>query len=159
VTFTSDIPYEKPGFWSITMYDAANNYTVPNPINRYMLGSDSHDLKRNADGSFTIYIQRDSPGPDYEANWLPSPPGPFYMTPRALFAGPGHRPDADRPRRMAGPRRRSRELASGLQWTTGDIGWKQHNPHTGWISEDAIVRFQMVATDSKIDWFTFRRAY
>ena len=69
------------------MYDAANNYTVPNPINRYMLGSDSSGLKRNADGSFTIYIQRDSPGPDYEANWLPSPPGRFYITPRAYLPG------------------------------------------------------------------------
>ena len=87
LTFASDIPYEKPGFWSITMYDAANNYTVPNPINRYMLGSDSSGLKRNADGSLTIYIQKHSPGSDKEANWLPSPPGRFYMTPRAYLPG------------------------------------------------------------------------
>ena len=65
------------------MYDAENNYTIPNPLNRYMLGSDTPDMKKNADGSFTIYIQKDSPGKDKEANWLPAPPGPFYLIPRA----------------------------------------------------------------------------
>jgi DNA sulfur modification protein DndE len=84
ITFKQGIPFIPPGFWSITLYDSANNYTVPNPINRYMLGSDSPDLKKNPDGSFTIYIQNDSPGPDNESNWLPSPPsGRFYLIPRA----------------------------------------------------------------------------
>jgi hypothetical protein len=88
LTFASGIPYDKPGFWSITMYDSANNYTVANPIDRYMLGSDSHDMKRNVDGSFTIYIQKDNPGPDKEANWLPAPAGPFYLIPRAYVPKP-----------------------------------------------------------------------
>ena len=83
LTLPSDIPYEKPGFWSVTMYDVTNNYTVPNPIDRYMLGSDSSGLKRNVDGSITIYVQNESPGPEKAANWLPSPPGGFYMTPRS----------------------------------------------------------------------------
>jgi hypothetical protein len=67
-----------PGFWSVTAYDSATGYTVPNPINRYALGGDDQ-LKRNADGSFTLYVQRDSPGAEREANWLPVPPGPFYL--------------------------------------------------------------------------------
>lgn len=83
MTFKEGLPFIQPGFWSITMYDAANSYTVPNPINRYMLGSDTPALTKNADGSFTIYIQADSPGKDKEANWLPSPKGPFYLIPRA----------------------------------------------------------------------------
>ena len=41
MTFAKEIPYIAPGFWSITLYDSANNYTVANPINRYMLGSDT----------------------------------------------------------------------------------------------------------------------
>ena len=83
MTFKEGLPYIPPGFWSLTMYDAENNCTIPNPLNRYMLGSDTPDMKKNADGSFTIYIQKDSPGKDKEANWLPAPPGPFYLIPRA----------------------------------------------------------------------------
>jgi DNA sulfur modification protein DndE len=83
LTFKEGIPYEKPGFWSITLYDATNNYTVPNSINRYMIGSDSANLKKNEDGSFTIYIQQQSPGKNLESNWLPAPAGAFYLTPRA----------------------------------------------------------------------------
>jgi hypothetical protein len=83
MTFKEEIPYLKPGFWSLTMYDSENGYTVSNPINRYMLGSDT-PLKKNPDGSFTIYIQSENPGPDKESNWLPSPPGRrFYLIPRA----------------------------------------------------------------------------
>ena len=70
-----------PGFWSITMYDLKSNYTVENPIHRYTLGSDN-DLKKNKDGSITIYLQKDSPGKDKESNWLPTPSGAFYMAMR-----------------------------------------------------------------------------
>jgi hypothetical protein len=43
-----------PRFWSIRMYNGLTRYSVPNPINRYSLGSDN-DLKKNADGSFTLF--------------------------------------------------------------------------------------------------------
>jgi hypothetical protein len=53
-----------------------------------MLGSDT-PLKRNSDGSFTIYVQSANPGPDKEPNWLPSPPGRrFYLIPRAYAPAP-----------------------------------------------------------------------
>jgi hypothetical protein len=60
------------------MYDGVTRYTAPNPINRYDLGSNS-PLKKNADGSFTLYMQTENPGADKEANWLPTPAGPFYL--------------------------------------------------------------------------------
>ncbi len=89
MTFKQAIPFIKPGFWSITVYNSNNNYTVPNPINRYMLGSDTPELKKNADGSFTIYIQNESPGKDKESNWLPTPSsGQFYLIPRAYAPTP-----------------------------------------------------------------------
>jgi hypothetical protein len=47
------------------------------PVNRYVLGSDYPDMKKNPDGSLTIYLQNKSPGKDKEANWLPAPAGPL----------------------------------------------------------------------------------
>lgn len=58
-------------FWSLTMYDLPG-YLVDNPIRRYAIG-DRDDLKFNDDGSLDIYIQRQSPVPGKEGNWLPSP--------------------------------------------------------------------------------------
>jgi DNA sulfur modification protein DndE len=81
INFKGSIPYAQaipPGFWSVTMYDGETKLTVPNPINRYSLGSDN-ELKKNADGSFTFYLQETSPGKDKESNWLPSPKGPYYL--------------------------------------------------------------------------------
>ena len=60
------------------MYDGETKLTIPNPINRYSLGSDN-DMKKNPDGSFTMYLQAMTPGKDKESNWLPSPNGPFYV--------------------------------------------------------------------------------
>jgi len=65
-------------FWSTTMYDAKKRLMVENSINRYKIGS-ADNLKTDADGSTTIYIQADSPGKAKESNWLPAPKKPFYM--------------------------------------------------------------------------------
>ena len=65
-------------FWSTTMYDAKQRLMVENSINRYKIGS-ADNLRPNADGSITIYVQADSPGKDKESNWLPAPTEPFYM--------------------------------------------------------------------------------
>ena len=65
-------------FWSTTMYDAKKRLMTENSLNRYKIGS-ADNLKANADGSTTIYIQHDSPGKDKESNWLPAPSEPFYM--------------------------------------------------------------------------------
>jgi DNA sulfur modification protein DndE len=76
-----------PGFWSITIYDSATGFTVPNTINRYALGSDD-ELKRNPDDSFTLYVQHDDPGPEHQSNWLPTPAGPFYAIIRVYAPAP-----------------------------------------------------------------------
>jgi hypothetical protein len=39
-------------------------------------------FKVEGDGSIIIRIQKDSPGSDWEPNWLPTPNGPFYMVMR-----------------------------------------------------------------------------
>jgi hypothetical protein len=67
-------------FWSITMYDLPQSLLVANPINRYLINSPMlPELKKDADGGLTLYIQNESPGKDKESNWLPAPKGPFAM--------------------------------------------------------------------------------
>jgi hypothetical protein len=57
-----------------------------NPIKRYAIGSNSPDLKIAADGSLVICLQKDSPGADKEANWLPAPDSPFSAVLRVYWA-------------------------------------------------------------------------
>jgi hypothetical protein len=77
ITFAkSEMPPAR-GFWSITMYDA-QYFFVANPLNRYTL-SVRNKFNANSDGSVTMYIQANTPGPDKEANWLPAPNGPFAL--------------------------------------------------------------------------------
>jgi hypothetical protein len=59
------------GFWTLTLYDDRQRFAI-NPIERFALGALS-ELVPGRDGSITIYIQRESPGPQLERNWLPSP--------------------------------------------------------------------------------------
>jgi hypothetical protein len=73
-------------FWSVTMYDAKTQLLVENPMGRYLINSPMlPDLKRNDDGSLTIYIQKDSPGREKEPNWLPAPDGPIYIAMRLYW--------------------------------------------------------------------------
>jgi hypothetical protein len=66
-------------FWSLTMYDKTTNL-VDNPLDRYSIGDRTEGIKRNPDGSLTIYIQPRSPGADKVSNWLPAPDGQFTIT-------------------------------------------------------------------------------
>ncbi|MCK5356694.1 MAG: DUF1254 domain-containing protein, partial [Methyloprofundus sp.] len=87
-------------FWSVTMYNGKSQFLIKNPINRYLINSPMlPSMKKNEDGSLTIYIQKNSPGKAKEANWLPAPDGPIYLvmrlywpkvgTPSILPAGKG----------------------------------------------------------------------
>jgi hypothetical protein len=73
-------------FWSVTMYDGKTQLLIENPINRYLINSPMlPGMKKNADGSLTLYIQKDSPGKAKEANWLPAPNGPIYLVMRLYW--------------------------------------------------------------------------
>jgi hypothetical protein len=59
---------------------------IKKPINRYLINSPMlPDMKKDADGSLTLYIQKDSPGADKEANWLPAPNDTIYLVMRLYW--------------------------------------------------------------------------
>jgi len=73
-------------FWSLTMYELPSSLLSANPLNRYLLNSPMlPQFKRDADGGITLYIQNESPGKENEANWLPTPSGPFFMAMRLYW--------------------------------------------------------------------------
>jgi hypothetical protein len=73
-------------FWSVTMYDGKSQFLIENSINRYLINSPMlPDMKKNEDGSLTLYIQKDNPGPDKESNWLPAPNDTIYMVMRLYW--------------------------------------------------------------------------
>ena len=73
-------------FWSVTMYDGKSQLLIENPINRYLINSPMlPGMKKNPDGSLTIYIQNKSPGKAMESNWLPAPDGPVYVVMRLYW--------------------------------------------------------------------------
>ena len=73
-------------FWSVTMYDGKTQLLIKNPINRYLINSPMlPGMKKNVDGSLTLYIQKDSPGADKESNWLPAPNDTIYLAMRLYW--------------------------------------------------------------------------
>ena len=83
LTFEKDELPPVKAFWSLSMYDGETQLFIDNPLDRYLLNSSSlDDFVYDEDGSLTLYLQKDSPGEELEANWLPSPDGPFYCVMR-----------------------------------------------------------------------------
>ena len=83
ITFNTDELPPVKAFWSITMYDGKTQLLINNPIDRYLVNSSMiDDFVFGDDGSLTIYVQKESPGKELEANWLPAPDGPFYCVMR-----------------------------------------------------------------------------
>jgi hypothetical protein len=73
-------------FWSVTMYDGKTQLLIENPLGRYLINSPMlPGMKKNPDGSLTLYIQKDSPGKAKEANWLPAPSGTMYLVMRLYW--------------------------------------------------------------------------
>ncbi len=78
-------------FWSLSIYEVEPDgrlFFGDNPLHRYAIGDRTQGLKKNADGSLDILIQRDSPGADKESNWLPAPDGDFRLVARAYLPRP-----------------------------------------------------------------------
>jgi hypothetical protein len=78
ITFPAGQEPQVDGFWSLTLYNE-HHFFNPNPLNRYSLGTKNTALKRNQDGSLTLYAGAASPGADKENNWIPAPKGNFSL--------------------------------------------------------------------------------
>jgi len=63
-------------FWSVSLY-GKDFYFIDNPIKRYAIGNCTPGLGMESDGSLVIPISHSRPSE--ETNWLPAPPGPFYL--------------------------------------------------------------------------------
>ncbi|QAY96273.1 phosphatidylserine decarboxylase [Methylovirgula ligni] len=78
-------------FWSLSIYEVEPDgrlFFTDNPLHRYAISDRTQGLKKNADGSLDIFIQRASPGGDKESNWLPAPEGDFRLVARAYLPRP-----------------------------------------------------------------------
>jgi hypothetical protein len=76
-------------FWSLTMYELPKSLLSANALNRYLINSPMlPDLKTDAAGGVTLYVQHASPGADKESNWLPAPAGPFFLVLRLYWPKP-----------------------------------------------------------------------
>jgi hypothetical protein len=68
------------------MYDGKSQLLISNPLNRYLINSPMLSaMKKNADGSLTLHIQKDSPGKAKESNWLPAPDNTVYLVMRLYW--------------------------------------------------------------------------
>jgi hypothetical protein len=86
ITFPAEQYPPVNAFWSVTMYDGKSQLLIKNPINRYLINSPMlPNMKKNEDGSLTLYIQKDSPGADKESNWLPAPNDLIYLVMRLYW--------------------------------------------------------------------------
>jgi len=72
-------------FWSLSMYKLPEQLFIENAIDRYTIGDRTEGLEYGEDGSLTVYIQNESPGPEKESNWLPAFDGPFSVTLRIYW--------------------------------------------------------------------------
>ena len=57
-------------FWSITLYDTANGFFIPNDHKKYSVGENA-GMKLNSDGGLEVYISAEKPDGVPAENWLP----------------------------------------------------------------------------------------
>jgi hypothetical protein len=100
LTFPPGQPPPARAFWSLTLYDE-DGYLVANPQHRYAVGDSHPPLRRQADGSIVIVLQRSAPA-ESGVNWLPTPAGRFrinlrlYLPERSVLDGRWRPPPVQR---------------------------------------------------------------
>jgi hypothetical protein len=87
IHFAADQMPPVDAFWSVTIYSSPDNQLKDNPINRYAIGDRTPGLRKGADGSLTIHLQKDKPEGAGASNWLPTGDGPFWAILRMYEPG------------------------------------------------------------------------
>ena len=76
-------------FWSLTMYELPASLLYANQLNRYLINSPMlPNLKRDADGGITLYVQNASPGGGQGSELATSAEGPFFPVMRLYWPKP-----------------------------------------------------------------------
>jgi len=70
VKMTKDQLPPDQAFWSVTLYDKANGFFIPNDRKKYSVGENA-GFKLNEDGGIEIYVTAEKPDGVPEENWLP----------------------------------------------------------------------------------------
>ena len=126
------------------MYDGKTQLLIENPINRYLINSPMlPSMKKNADGSLTLYIQKDSPGTDKESNWLPAPERPDLPGDAPLLAEDGDAVDPAARRRhleAAGPDASAIGQGAGLAISRRGTRWPPNNALNRRHEQRALAR-------------------
>ena len=71
-------------FWSVTLYSVPDYRVVDNKLKRYNLNNVS-DLKKNPDGSLSIWLASSLPKDVPQNNWLPTPAGKGFSLNLRLY--------------------------------------------------------------------------
>lgn len=70
IRMTKDQLPPAKAFWSMTLYDSANGFFIPNDRKKYSVGENG-GMKLNADGGIDVYVAAEKPESVPEENWLP----------------------------------------------------------------------------------------
>jgi hypothetical protein len=72
-------------FWSVSLYSVPDYRVVDNPLKRYNLNNVS-GLKKNEDGSMSIWLSSTPPVGKPKQNWLPTPLGKGFALTMRMYA-------------------------------------------------------------------------
>jgi len=70
IRMTADEMPPAGAFWSVTLYDTANGFFIPNDYKKYSVGANA-GMQLDDDGGIAIYIAAEKPDGVPEENWLP----------------------------------------------------------------------------------------
>ena len=70
IRMTKDQMPPVKAFWSMTLYDSANGFFIPNDHKKYSVGENG-GMEFNAEGGIEVYVAAEKPEGVPEENWLP----------------------------------------------------------------------------------------